>query len=78
LRGYKDTRAPMVYSLLGYWVLALPLGAVLGLGLPGLPNLGVFGFWVALSLGIGAIAVAMGVRLFRTGRDPVRILRLAS
>ena len=26
LRGYKDTRAPMIYSLLGYWVLALPLG----------------------------------------------------
>ena len=78
LRGYKDTRAPMVYSLLGYWVLALPLGAVLGFGLPGFPNLGVFGFWVALSVGIAAIAVAVGVRLFRTGRDPVRILRLAT
>ena len=78
LRGYKDTRAPMVYSLVGYWVFALPLGAALGFGWPGVPGLGVFGFWVALSLGIAAIAVAMSVRLFRTGRDPARILRLAS
>ena len=78
LRGYKDTRAPMVYSVVGYWVFALPLGAALGLGLTGLPNLGVFGFWIALSLGIAAIAVAMSVRLYTTGRDPARILRLAS
>ena len=32
LRGYKDTRWPMVYSLVGYWLLALPLGMALGFG----------------------------------------------
>ena len=77
LRGYKDTRAPMIYSLLGYWGLALPLGMALGSGWWGLPNMGVFGFWIALSVGLAAVAVAMGVRLYRTGRDPVRIVRLA-
>ena len=78
LRGYKDTRAPMVYALLGYWGLALPLGMALGFGWWGLPNMGVFGFWIALSVGLAAVAVAMGLRLYRTGRDPIRIVRLAA
>ena len=78
LRGYKDTRAPMVYALLGYWGLALPLGMALGFGWWGLPNMGVFGFWIALSVGLAAVAVAMGLRLYRTGRDPIRIARLAA
>ena len=77
LRGYKDTRAPMLYSMLGYWVLALPLGIALAFGWWRLPALGVYGFWVALSLGLAAVAVAMGVRLYRTGRDPRRIVRLS-
>ena len=77
LRGYKDTRAPMVYSLLGYWALALPLGWAMGFGALGLPNWGVFGFWIALSAGLAAVAVAMGVRLYRTSRNPDRIARLS-
>ena len=62
LRGYKDTRAPMVYSMLGYWVLALPLGAALAFGWWRLPALGVYGFWLALLLGLAAVATAMAVR----------------
>ena len=77
LRGYKDTRAPMVYALLGYWVLALPLGTLLGFGHWGLPDLGVYGFWVALSVGLAVVALAMGARLYKTSRDPRRILRFA-
>ena len=78
LRGYKDTRAPMVYSILGYWAFALPLGALLGFGLWGLPALGVFGFWLALAAGLAGVAAAMGVRLHNTSRDPARILRLSA
>ena len=77
LRGYKDTRAPMIYSLLGYWAFALPLGAALGFGLWGLPALGVFGFWLALAGGLAGVAAAMGARLYNTSRDPARIRRLA-
>ena len=40
LRGAGDTRTPMVFHLIGYWVIGLPLGALLcfrrGLGAPGL------------------------------------------
>ena len=77
LRGYKDTRAPMIYSLLGYWALSLPLGAMLGFGWLGLPTLGVYGFWLALSAGIAATALALGLRLLRTSRSPARIAKLA-
>ena len=78
LRGYKDTRAPMVYSLLGYWVLALPLGMALAFGWGPLPALGVYGFWLALAAGLIAVATAMAVRLYRTSRSPARIARLAA
>ena len=77
LRGYKDTRAPMVYSLLGYWAFALPLGTALGFGLGGLPALGVYGFWLALAIGLAAVAIAMGARLYATSRNPARIARLS-
>jgi len=54
LRGYKDTRLPMVFSLVGYWLLALPLGAVLGFGWPaaGLDAFGVYGFWAGMTAGL--------------------------
>ncbi len=31
LRGYKDTKVPMLLAIASYWGLALPLGIVLGL-----------------------------------------------
>lgn len=77
LRGYKDTRAPMVYSLVGYWAFALPLGAALGFGWWRFPELGVYGFWVALSLGLAGVSTAVGLRLYHTSRKPERIARLA-
>ena len=35
LRGYKDTRAPMMIALVAYWVIGLPVGATLCFGLQG-------------------------------------------
>jgi multidrug resistance protein, MATE family len=65
LRGYKDTRAPMLIALLGFWAIALPLGAVLGFGWIGTP-LGVFGFWIGLAIGLAVVATLLGIRLWRT------------
>lgn len=77
LRGYKDTKIPMIYSFIGYWVLALPIGAVLGFGYFGEP-LGVYGFWAGLSLGLLTVSLLAGYRLFQTSHDEQRILRFAS
>ncbi|MCZ6890366.1 MAG: MATE family efflux transporter [Gammaproteobacteria bacterium] len=78
LRGYKDTRAPLVYSLVGYWLIALPLGSALGYGWFGLDPLGVYGFWVGLGAGMSLVAGCLGYRLWSTTRDEDRIVRLGA
>jgi MATE family multidrug resistance protein len=86
LRGYKDTRIPMVYSLVGYWLLAVPLGYALGFGFDFGPDfdgasiepLGVYGFWAGMTLGLGIVAVCMALRLRRTSHSPDRILAFAA
>jgi multidrug resistance protein, MATE family len=65
LRGAGDTRTPMVCHLIGYWVIGLPLGAMLcfsrGLGAPGL--------WMGLSAGLIAIGVVLTAFWWRTARE---------
>ncbi|HZT86588.1 MAG TPA: MATE family efflux transporter [Stellaceae bacterium] len=64
LRGYEDTRTPMVLAALGYWgigftgawALAFPLG------------LGPVGLWWGLALGLAAVAAMLTVQLRRRER----------
>jgi len=76
LRGYKDTQYPMIISIIGYWLIALPVGTILGWGLLGW-NLGVLGFWIGLGCGVGFVALFAVVRLYRTSRDVDRIARFS-
>ena len=61
LRGLKDTRVPMLITVLAYWGIGLPLGAWFGLhrgqGAPGL--------WIGLILGLGVAALLLALRLWR-------------
>ncbi|MCZ0814327.1 MATE family efflux transporter [Roseovarius sp. EGI FJ00037] len=66
LRAFKDTRIPMQLSLTGYWVIGMPAGALLGFGL----DLGVFGIWCGLGLGVFASALLQNLRLFRSFLRP--------
>ena len=77
LRGYKDTRVPMVFGLLGYWLVALPLGHALATGWFGFPAIGVYGYWAGMTIGMLLVALCLGVRLRRTTTDTVLIRRLA-
>ena len=76
LRGYKDTRAPMVIALVAYWLFGLPVGATLCFGLQSIPGIGVHGMWWGLVVGLAVVASALFARLARISRDPVRIDRL--
>ena len=76
LRGYKDTRVPAVYSFIGYWVLAMPLGAALCFGYVG-ESYGVNGFWIGMAVGLMVVALLIGRRLFITSGDNNRILKFA-
>ncbi len=77
LRGYKDTRVPMVFSLVGYWIVALPLGHVLAIGWFGPPAMGVYGYWTGMTIGMLLVAICLGIRLRRTSTDSALIRRLA-
>ena len=79
LRGYKDTRVPMVYGLVGYWCVALPLGYCLaeGLILPGVAP-GVYGYWTGLTVGLAIVAICVGLRLWHISGDEQKVMRLAA
>lgn len=78
LRGYKDTRVPMLLGLIGFWVIGLPIGYALAEGwlLPGVAP-GVYGYWTGLTLGLTTVAILAGLRLVKVSGDKEQILRLA-
>jgi multidrug resistance protein, MATE family len=55
LRGLHDTRMPMIFALVGYWGIGLPLGALLAFpfGFNGI------GIWIGLSAGLTVVACLM-------------------
>jgi MATE family multidrug resistance protein len=71
LRGIGDTRAPVVLSLLGYWVIGLPVSVLLGFR----TGLGPAGLWWGLVLGLAVTAFVLLLRVHgRLRHSPGRIL----
>jgi MATE family multidrug resistance protein len=67
LRGYKDTRVPLMMIVFAYWVVGLPLGYSLALTELWGPPLGAKGFWISLIVGLSIAAVLLGTRLRKVG-----------
>lgn len=61
LRGLHDARAPMLFALIGYWGIGLPVGVLLAfpLGFNGI------GIWIGLSTGMTVVACLMIRRWLR-------------
>lgn len=59
LRGLKDTRAPLVMAVAGYWVVGVPLGLMLGFSV----GWGAVGIWAGILAGIATTGVLSCVRL---------------
>lgn len=61
LRGVQDTRVPMIYAIISYWLVGLPAGYLLafrvGMGPPGL--------WLGLLIGLSCAAVLLMTRFWR-------------
>ena len=62
LRGRKDARAPMAFSLLGHWAVGAPVGVVLCEA----GGLGVTGLWLGLVLGTMVASLLTVFRLMAT------------
>ncbi|HMB56228.1 MAG TPA: MATE family efflux transporter [Arenimonas sp.] len=64
LRGLKDTRVPMIITILAYWGIGLSLGAWFGLHQGGRAP----GLWLGLIVGLSAAAGLLGLRFWRIAR----------
>lgn len=63
LRGFKDTDVPMRMTFVVYWLISMPFGYTLGMTDFLVPRMGVQGFWLSLTLGLGLAAVFLLFRL---------------
>ncbi len=60
LRGLHDTRVPMIYAAISYWVVGMPASYVLGFPL----GLGGAGVWLGLSLGLACAGALLMSRFW--------------
>jgi MATE family multidrug resistance protein len=65
LRGFRDTRIPMLIIFLSFWGVGMPLGYVLTFTNILAPAMGATGFWIGLIAGIASASVLLLIRLFR-------------
>ena len=63
LRGYKDTKYPMLMAFVSYWPFGLTVGYVLGRTDLVVPAMGAAGFWIGFISGLSVAAVLMTIRL---------------
>ncbi len=71
LRGYKDTRAAMLVTLIAYWPFGLTVGVILGLTDLVRPAMGAAGVWIGFISGLSMAAVMLTLRLLRVHKKYV-------
>jgi MATE family multidrug resistance protein len=64
LRGINDTKFPMYVAIVGYWIVGLPVGYVLGFNY-GLRGVGV---WLGLAAGLTFVAIVLFYRFWSLSR----------
>jgi MATE family multidrug resistance protein len=58
LRGLNDTRVPLLYAALSFWIIGFTSAYVLAFS----TKLGVFGVWIGFSLSLWLFALLLTVR----------------
>lgn len=61
LRGVQDTKIPMIYAGICYWVIGIPLSYILGFTF----DFGGVGIWLGLLVGLSLAWITMSVRFWR-------------
>jgi MATE family multidrug resistance protein len=73
LRGFGDTRVPLISMIAGYWLLGLPTSAYLGLH----TTLRAAGLWSGFVVSLGIVAVFLFLRIRVLLRRDLRRIVLA-
>ena len=68
LRGYKDTRIPMILAAFSYWCVGFPVAWLLGFSL----GVGPAGIWWGLAIGLMAATILLGARFRQLSHAVVR------
>ena len=71
LRGVQDTKVPMIYAAVSYWLIGIPCSYLFGFSL-GLEGIGI---WLGLVVGLGAAAGSLSWRFW--GRSLRRLKAVA-
>lgn len=58
LRGLQDTKMPMIFAMIGYWIIGLGVGILLAFPL----KLQGLGIWLGLASGLGVVAFLLVIR----------------
>jgi len=77
LRGYKDTRIPMIMILVACWVIALPFGYLLGLTDVITESMGPHGLWIGLLTAMLVAAPQLAVRFRIVSRREIEKTKIA-
>lgn len=64
LRGLSDTHTPMLFNIVGYWLIGLPVGALLAFR----GGFGLVGIWIGLTLGLAVVSILLVFRLISHAR----------
>lgn len=73
LRGVADTVRPLLYNILGFWLLGMPVSLWCGFR----AGMGPTGLWVGLAVGLGVAAVLLLGRTWKRFRRPLERFSLS-
>lgn len=69
LRGYKDVTIPFIVALVSYWAVGIPSGYALAT----LTELGPYGFWLGITIGLTCASIGFYIRLASIERKQLKL-----
>ena len=63
LRGYKDTKSILYITFVSYWLIGLNVGLILGVTDWIVPEMGPYGLWIGIIVGLTTAAILLAWRL---------------